>query len=47
VLPLSVAFNIELMRTGRWSFWPLWVIGNMGIITGSEFVRIPYLGNLI
>lgn len=47
MLPLSVAFNIELMQAGRWTFWPVWVLGNLAIITGAELVRIPFLGALI
>lgn len=46
LLPLAVAFNIELVRAGR-AFWPLWILGNLSMATSSQFLPIPYLASLI
>ena len=40
-VPMVVAFNILLVKC-RW-FWPLWLLGNAGLIHGVDFMRLPWL----
>jgi hypothetical protein len=41
VVPMTVAFNVLLPKL-RW-FWPLWVLGNAGVLHGVEVMRLPWL----
>jgi hypothetical protein len=40
-VPMAIAFNILVVKS-RW-FWPLWLLGNAGIIHGVDFMRLPWL----
>jgi hypothetical protein len=38
---MAIAFNILVVKS-RW-FWPLWLLGNAGIIHGVDFMRLPWV----
>lgn len=40
MIPMTIAFNILLPR-GRW-FWPLWILGNAGVMFGLEVMSVPW-----
>lgn len=42
VLPMTFAFNVLVLRS-RW-FWPLWVLGNLGVLGGLETIHAPVFG---
>ncbi len=41
VIPMTIAFNVLLPRE-RW-FWPLWILGNAGVLIGFEVMSLPWL----
>jgi hypothetical protein len=40
MIPMTIAFNILLPRD-RW-FWPLWILGNAGVMFGFEVMSVPW-----
>jgi hypothetical protein len=40
MIPMTIAFNILLPRD-RW-FWPLWILGNAGVMFGCYVMSVPW-----
>jgi hypothetical protein len=46
LLPLAIAFNIQIARLPHRWFWPLVIVGNLSVLSGISEIETPWLSTL-
>ncbi|MCX6537469.1 MAG: hypothetical protein NT151_00840 [Acidobacteria bacterium] len=46
LLPLAIAFNIQIAKLPHRWFWPLVIVGNLSVLSGISEIETPWLSTL-